>query len=149
MDRFGKLFGRKTDEALEKSGDDGNRKPGTVFGNAPSTHEQDSPEVFGLKFVFDTGEARTFTRLPISIGRAEDNDLVLNDESVSAYHARVLFDERVKDVCIMDLDSLNGVLISDQPTYKNVLHDGARIGLGKIHLVFRDTGYIHTSEQDN
>lgn len=144
MDRFGKLFGRKPDDVQKKSGGDEDLQPEPAAGKDPRIQGSDSADVFGLKFIFDSGEARVFTRLPITIGRAEENDLVINDESVSAHHARVLYDDRVKDVCIQDLDSLNGVFISGQPTYKNILNDGARIGLGEHHLIYRDTGYIHT-----
>jgi hypothetical protein len=165
MDRLGKLFGRKTEQGemdtapdlpagdeqatgpagapaslpVAPSADPAPRETIQLTGSSAVTRE----ETYGLKFVFDSGEARTFTRLPITIGRSEENDLVLNDETVSARHAQVYYDERLKDICIQDLDSLNGVYIADQPTRKNLLYDGARLALGNIHLVYRDTGYIH------
>lgn len=146
MDRFGKLFGRKPEqtEVGDLSALDPQAKPAAQEPPRPAAAAPQSPDTtFGLKFVFDNGQARTFTRLPVTLGRAEGNDLVLNDETVSANHAVVMFDERLRDICILDLDSLNGVYIADQPTRKNVLQDGARIGLGNTHLVYRDTGYIH------
>lgn len=168
MDRLGKIFGRKTEQSGADTAPEqpaGNAPPtgslpipepgATTPPVAPTTatssretiHLAAGPaageEIYGLKFVFDSGEARTFTKLPISIGRSEENDLILQDEMVSARHALVFYDERLRDVCIQDLDSLNGVYIADQPTRKNVLYDGARLALGKTHLVYRDTGYIH------
>jgi SARP family transcriptional regulator, regulator of embCAB operon len=102
-----------------------------------------SDETFGLKFIFPNGESQMFSKLPINIGREADNDLVLADESVSAQHARITYDELLNDICIQDLDSLNGVFIDDQPTRKNLLQDGVKITLGQVVLTFRDTGYIH------
>ena len=122
MDRIGKLFGS---------------------GEVSRPEQASEGEVFGLKFSLPSGEARLFTTLPISIGRAVDNDLVIENESVSSHHARIYFDEIVSDVCILDLDSFNGLLIDGLPTRKNVLHDGVRIGLGDAIITFRDTGYIH------
>jgi hypothetical protein len=105
---------------------------------APETTDQ----VYGLKFILEDGETKLFTSLPISLGRAGNNDVVLTKETVSAHHAQIYYDEKAKDICIIDLDSLNGVFIGDQPTRRNVLSDGAKIGLGTATLVFRDTGFI-------
>ena len=98
---------------------------------------------FGLKFILASGESRLFTSLPISIGRATNNDIVLADETVSAQHARVYYDDKAQDICIVDLDSLNGLFIGDQPTRKNILYDGVKIGFGTATLIFRNTGYIY------
>lgn len=133
------------------AGDSGPAAPLTVApAFAPAAEEaqpapalkQSEEQVFGLQFGFRTGETRTFTKLPIWIGRAGENDLVLADGTVSARHARVFFDARLNQVCIEDKDSLNGVFINDQPTRKNILRDGDAIRLGQIELNFRDTGYI-------
>jgi len=119
----------------------------TLSGAEKSEAEQSSQnEVFGLRFHLPSGETRLFTTLPISIGRASDNDLVIEHESVSSYHAQVFFDEMVSDVCILDLDSFNGLLIDGLPTRKNILHDGVKIGLGEATITFRDTGYIHQGQ---
>jgi len=48
-----------------------------------------------------------------SIGRSEDNDLVLESDSVSRLHARIVFeDERF---VLEDLDSRHGVRVNDVP----------------------------------
>ncbi|MFC1879370.1 FHA domain-containing protein [Chloroflexota bacterium] len=103
--------------------------------------EQPVEDPTGLQLVLDSGEIHDFTELPISIGRAEQNDLVLDDETISAQHARIFFDDVVKEICIADLDSMNGVFINDQPTRKNILRDSARVRLGSVHLVFRASGH--------
>ena len=101
-------------------------------------------QVFGLKFILSPNEAKIFTSLPVTIGRSEQNDIVINDKTISAVHARVYFDHRVNDVCIVDNESLNGILIDGYPTYRNLLQDGIRIKLGEVTITFRDTGYIHS-----
>lgn len=111
--------------------------------NLKNGADQTAAQVYGLKFILENGESRIFTALPISIGRAPDNDIVLTNETVSAHHAQVYYDEKARDICIVDLDSLNGLFIGGQPTRRNVLFDGVRIGLGTASLVFRDTGFIY------
>lgn len=107
--------------------------------NADKSKEQE----YGLKFILDSGEARIFPVSPVNLGRLEENQIVLMEPSVSARHARVYYDENLKCICIVDLESLNGLHINDLPTRKNVLHDGDRIKLGNASLTFWDTGYIH------
>lgn len=108
-------------------------------GGAPA----DPDPAFGLKFTLPGGEAKLFTALPVTIGRAIDNDIVLADETVSAQHAQIYYDPKVQDICIVDLDSLNGLFIGGQPTRKNVLNDGVKIGVGMSSLIFRNTGFIY------
>ena len=100
-------------------------------------------ELYGLKFILPTGEAKVFTELPITIGRSEQNHLILEDDTVSASHAQVYFDERHRNVCIIDLGSLNGMYLDGLPSLRNILYDDAKIRLGQTELTFRDTGYIH------
>lgn len=112
-----------------------------TVGSDPQDRESDPS--YGLSFTLETGETRVFDRLPILIGRSRHNDIVLEDQSVSATHVRIYYDEWVGDVCIFDLDSLNGLLINGYPTRKNVLLDDVTIQLGRVKIKFRDTGYIH------
>jgi hypothetical protein len=101
-------------------------------------------EEFGLQFIQPSGVKQTFSSLPISIGRSPQNDIVLEDETVSAQHARVYYDEVVGAICVLDLDSANGISINGHPTRKNVLQSGAKLRLGEAQLEFLDTGYIHS-----
>jgi pSer/pThr/pTyr-binding forkhead associated (FHA) protein len=84
--------------------------------------------------------------LPVSIGRSEANQIVLQDETVSSSHALIYFDELVEEICILDLDSLNGIYIDQAPTRRNILSDGVKITMGAVDLTFRDTGYIHSHQ---
>jgi pSer/pThr/pTyr-binding forkhead associated (FHA) protein len=100
-------------------------------------------ETFGLRLVDENGNVKILEKLPVSIGRDRQNEVVLKDTTVSANHARIYYDEAAGLVCIEDLGSLNGLYINGQPTRKNVLQDGVKIMVGKITLTFQDTGYIH------
>jgi pSer/pThr/pTyr-binding forkhead associated (FHA) protein len=109
----------------------------------PSPTAPLDPQAPALHFTLESGQVKTFTSLPISIGRAVENNLILDDETVSANHASVYFDPRLKQICITDNDSLNGVFINDYPTHKNILRDGARVRIGDVSLTFHNSGYRH------
>ncbi len=64
----------------------------------------------------------------VTIGRASDNTIVVNDPSVSSYHARLLLEG---DTCrLKDLDSTNGTRVNGNPVTETVIHFGDRIRLG-------------------
>lgn len=69
------------------------------------------------------------------IGRGSDNEMILQDNSVSRRHAEI---HRAKgDVfTLYDLDSLNGVFVNDNKVTKQVLHEGDIIEIGDIVLRF-------------
>jgi pSer/pThr/pTyr-binding forkhead associated (FHA) protein len=100
---------------------------------------------YGLIFSLPSGEEFTFNSLPITIGRSIENDLVIQRETVSSTHARISYNDAIREICILDLDSLNGIFVDHFPTRLNVLYDGIQIGLGDESVTFRDTGYIHHS----
>lgn len=59
------------------------------------------------------GQTISLTRDSITVGRANDNDLVLSAEIVSGHHARVF--RRDHEYFIEDTNSLNGVFINGDP----------------------------------
>ncbi|MCS7261450.1 MAG: FHA domain-containing protein, partial [Anaerolineae bacterium] len=64
------------------------------------------------------------------IGRAPDNDLVLDDIQVSRYHARLI--RRGTALLIEDLGSTNGTLVSGRRiTQPQVLQPGDTIAIGR------------------
>ncbi|MEW6731926.1 MAG: FHA domain-containing protein [Acidobacteriota bacterium] len=70
----------------------------------------------------------------ISIGRARDNSVVLNDESVSKFHARLILDEQGR-LLLVDCGStngtfLNGLIVSQHTEVKS----GDRLGFGDVEL---------------
>jgi adenylate cyclase len=71
-----------------------------------------------------------------SIGRANDNDIVLNDFSVSRRHA---FLKHEKDEWVIyDNQSTNGVRVNDQVVPRCVVKDGDQVLIGTFLLKFRD-----------
>ena len=74
----------------------------------------------------------------VNIGRADYNDLVLPDESVSTSHAKLQRREGVW--VVVDLDSTNGTFIDgDQIKGEAPLAPGATVRFGEIGTVFEPT----------
>jgi len=70
---------------------------------------------------------------PITIGRAPDNDIPIDNLAVSNYHARVYAE--AGQLVIEDLDSLNGTFVNDLRVERAALRDGDSISIGKHHIV--------------
>jgi hypothetical protein len=68
----------------------------------------------------------------LRIGRASDNDLVLNHDSVSRHHAEVRR-ERGR-FFIADLGSTNGTRVNGQPIGETLLAPGALVHVGAVAL---------------
>lgn len=80
------------------------------------------------------------SRLPIrvpvvNIGRADYNDLVIPDDSVSSAHAKL---QRREGVWVLsDLGSTNGTVVDgEKVTGETVLSPGATVRLGEVGLLF-------------
>jgi len=58
------------------------------------------------------------TKGELSLGRADDNDVILDSPAVSGHHAQLRFGRTCWQV--MDLGSLNGTLLNDQPLARRV-----------------------------
>lgn len=70
----------------------------------------------------------------ISIGRMEDNDVVIDNLAVSRHHARLV---REKDKYYLeDLSSHNGTFVNDERIIKCELKYGDNILIGKHTFVF-------------
>jgi pSer/pThr/pTyr-binding forkhead associated (FHA) protein len=70
----------------------------------------------------------------ISIGRTNDNDIVLENRAVSRKHAMIEFNNNA--AVIMDNESLNGVFVNNRKISEEVLHDEDIITIGKYSLVY-------------
>jgi diguanylate cyclase (GGDEF)-like protein len=71
---------------------------------------------------------------PFAIGRASNNDLFIDQESISRHHARITFDGRA--YWLEDLKSTNGTFINDDAVVERRLHDGDQIRVGRSILKF-------------
>jgi pSer/pThr/pTyr-binding forkhead associated (FHA) protein len=64
----------------------------------------------------------------ITIGRASDNTIVVNDPSISTYHAKLLLEGETYR--LKDLDSTNGTELNGKPVTETVLRFDDRIRFG-------------------
>lgn len=77
----------------------------------------------------------------LRIGRASDNDIVLHDETVSAYHAVIVevFSENDgvnKQYSIRDLGSTNKTHVNDKEVSDHTLKDNDIVRVGLAHFEF-------------
>lgn len=77
-----------------------------------------------------------FRRLatPVSIGRERENDVQLNDEQVSRFHAKI--QDADGKLILTDLDSTNGIRVNGRPVKVRVLQVGDQLTMGRSVLVF-------------
>jgi DNA-binding NtrC family response regulator len=71
----------------------------------------------------------------VRVGSSGDNDLVINDETVSRNHFEIRVAE--EGYLIRDLSSTNGTDVEGCRIKEAYLHPGARIGAGEVVLVFQ------------
>jgi FHA domain-containing protein len=74
---------------------------------------------------------------PVTIGRAPDNDIPIDNLAVSNYHARVYVE--AGSLVVEDLNSLNGSYLNDIRVERAMLKDGDTILIGKHHIVVDQT----------
>lgn len=74
------------------------------------------------------------------IGRAENNDIVLDDGTVSKYHAKVIYRNRI--LRLIDLNSTNGIKVNGNFIKNRILKDGdtVEIGLQRLKYSAADSG---------
>jgi predicted component of type VI protein secretion system len=70
---------------------------------------------------------------PVTIGRAPDNDIPIDNLAVSNYHARVY--SEAGSLVVEDLNSLNGLFLNDIRVERAMLKDGDAILIGKHHIL--------------
>jgi pSer/pThr/pTyr-binding forkhead associated (FHA) protein len=68
----------------------------------------------------------------MTIGRKTDNDIVIDNQAVSGYHARIK--KEGKSLFIEDASSLNGTYINGQKISKGELHNGDVVLIG-VHTL--------------
>jgi len=86
-----------------------------------------------LKFETEVVKEVPLSSRPVTIGRAPDNDIPIDNLAVSNYHARVY--SEAGRLVIEDLDSLNGTFVNDLRVERATLKDGDSIAVGKHHIV--------------
>lgn len=81
---------------------------------------------------------------PLRIGRAYDNDLILEDAYVSPHHARIALDTDSGRLLLRDLDSTNGIRVAspNRRVHELVLDAERMFELGLTQLRYRTVDYM-------
>jgi FHA domain-containing protein len=85
-----------------------------------------------LKFEGATLKEVPLGTRPVTIGRAPDNDIPIDNLAVSNYHARVYVE--AGSLVVEDLNSLNGSFLNDIRVERAMLKDGDTVLIGKHHI---------------
>ncbi len=89
------------------------------------------------KFVIEQAGRRRekiFDQSVITIGAMDDNDFVVNEETVSRYHCKVLQDQ--DGYVLQDQSSTNGTFINRVRIREAYLKSGCTVQVGKVELKF-------------
>lgn len=82
----------------------------------------------------------------VNIGRSKDNDIKLDDQTVSGHHARLKIQPHhnpylnlLKEVELKDLGSTNGTYVNDERIENKTLHNGDILRFGDHQFRYEDT----------
>jgi pSer/pThr/pTyr-binding forkhead associated (FHA) protein len=90
-----------------------------------------------LKFQDAVVEEYEFQTTPVTIGRRDDNDVVIDNMAVSGHHA-VIEEEDPSYYVLVDLESLNGTFVNENKVTREKIFDGDAIIVGKHKIEFVD-----------
>ena len=81
------------------------------------------------------------------IGRASDNEIIIDDDAVSSHHAVITaqsssVDSSTKEYVIEDLESTNKTYVNNNVISRHSLSDGDIIRIGRTRLKFSTQQFI-------
>jgi hypothetical protein len=132
-------------EAAESAGEGARPGPGGDAGDPDARPRVDQTAVFvvpavqspraTLREVRPDGSTQSFVvdGRPLTIGRAPDNGLMLQDSRASRYHARIY--GRQGALLLADLGSTNGSWVNDRQVQEIALGEGDEIRIGDTLLI--------------
>jgi len=94
----------------------------------------------------DRGRVYQDLDLPITVGREEGNDIQLNDERLSRFHAKIQLDH--DRMVLTDLGSTNGTKVNGEDIQLRILRYGDLISVGRSVLLFGSREQIAKRLQD-
>jgi pSer/pThr/pTyr-binding forkhead associated (FHA) protein len=94
----------------------------------------------------DRGHSYQDLDLPITVGREEGNDIQLNDERISRFHAKIQLDH--DRMVLTDLGSTNGTKVNGEDIQLRILRYGDLISVGRSVLLFGSREQIAKRLQD-
>lgn len=132
---------------VEPTGDgDSDYQFRTVSGITPVGFGGGQPMVFLLTKTRDNAFQRRIT-----VGRTSNNDLPVDDGSVSRFHAWFQRADEVSSWHVVDAGSKNGTTLNGRPLAAKkpqALESGARVRVGKVELTFFDaSGFLRLLKQ--
>lgn len=126
--------------------------PFLIHENTQSTIDCEGNQTMGMAYMptsIDPREARSWVvyvvRGPegrpctVSLGRADDNDIIITDPSVSKNHARLSVQEGESTLRVVDLGSTNGTFLNDERLESNKSFEvpaGQCVDFGRVPLRF-------------
>jgi len=86
-------------------------------------------------------------QVQMRIGRAPDNEIVINDDTVSGYHALITIrpkqdNESINEYILEDLNSTNETLVNNKSISRHSLREGDIIRVGNTRLKFSTKPYV-------
>ncbi|WP_083567165.1 FHA domain-containing protein [Hyphomicrobium sp. CS1GBMeth3] len=105
---------------------------------SPPRKAETRPAIYGWLEALDgdTGSHPLRTE-NVRVGRLRDNDICLQNDSISRRHAVLHYDADKRRVVITDLGGSNGVLVNRTKYKSRELKDGDMVELGEVRLRFR------------
>ncbi|WP_244227309.1 FHA domain-containing protein [Corallococcus aberystwythensis] len=88
----------------------------------------------------DKGRKKRFKGVRMVVGRSNDCDFALKDQTVSRRHLELVYGE--SGVVMRDLGGISGTLVNDQKVDECILKHGDEISVGKTRLRFVDEGEL-------
>jgi len=106
-----------------------------------------------IKLLLTIGDVATnefnLAKPQVSIGRNDDNDIVLDDPLVSGHHTLIIVGDGSRALLLQDLNSTNGTRINGQDVRNAPLKHGDAIHIGRCVLrVHDDTVHTPTKSQN-
>jgi len=83
----------------------------------------------------------------VCIGRAKDNDIQLNDATVSSHHAKIV--TVMSTSYIQDLGSTNGIFVNGDPVVVQALHADDVISIGNHEILFQQSNANQSSQDED
>ena len=82
----------------------------------------------------DRGRIYDGLNLPVTIGREEGNEIQLNDDRISRFHAKLQRDH--EQIVLTDLESTNGTKVNGEKIQIRILRFGDLVSVGRSVLLF-------------
>ena len=91
-------------------------------------------------------------RVQMRIGRASDNEIIVNDETVSSYHALITIrpaqqNDKIREYILEDLNSTNQTFVNNKSVARHLLQEGDIIRVGNTRLKFSTKRYISPNKK--